>query len=134
MNNTRRGSDQDPDKTLYIMDSCRDRGNACDSPEGPTDRQYDDILLQALPSEYNAIRQAPLERGDFGLADIRRMMAVIYADNLARLRSDYFRSITGRGAAMQAMTRDRNDIKYHFCARVGQFKFNSPCASSSSRS
>ena len=122
MNNTRMRSEQDPDEYLYIMDSCRDRLNACDSPEGPTDRQYEDILLQDLPSEYKAIRQAHLGRGDFGLADIRRMMAAISADNLARSRSDSFRGIVGRGAAMQTMTRDRNDIKCHFCGRVGHFK------------
>ena len=126
MNNTRMRSDEDPDEYLYIMDSCRDRLNACDPPEGPTDRQHEDILLQALPPEYKAIRQAHLERGNFGLADIRRMMAAIYADNLARSRSGSFRGIAGRSAAMQAMTRDRNDIKCHFCGRVGHFKIECP--------
>ena len=42
MNNTRMRSEQDPDEYLYIMDSCRDRLNACDPPEGPTHRQYED--------------------------------------------------------------------------------------------
>ena len=55
-----------------------------DPPEGPTEREQEDILLETLPPAYKAIRQAHLERGDFGLADIRRMMAAIYADNLAR--------------------------------------------------
>ena len=86
-NNTRIPSDQDPDEYLYIMNSCRDRLSACVPPKGPTDRQYEDILLQALPPRYKAIRQVHLQRGDFGLADIRRMMA-IYADNMARSRSD----------------------------------------------
>ena len=49
-------------------------------------------------------------------------MAVIYADKQARSRSDSFRGITGLGAAMKAMTRDRNDIKCHFCGRVGHSK------------
>ena len=56
MNNTRMRSDQDPDEYLDIMDSCRDRLNACSPPEDPTDRQYEDSLLQAIPPEYNAIR------------------------------------------------------------------------------
>ena len=94
--------DQDPDEYSYIMDSCRDRLNASDPPEGPTGPQYEDILLQALPPECKAIRQAQLERGDFGLADIRRMIAAIYADNMARARSDSFRGIAGRGCAMHA--------------------------------
>ena len=80
-------------------------------------RINEDILLEALPPEYKAIRQIHLERGDFGLADIRRIMAAIFADNLARSRSDSFRGIVGLGAAMQAKSRDRNDIKCHFCGR-----------------
>ena len=71
-----------------------------DPPEGPTEREQEDILLETLPPAYKAIHQAHLERGDFGLADIRRMMAAIYADNLARSRSDSFGGIAGRGAAM----------------------------------
>ena len=81
-------SDQDPDECIYIMDSCRDRLNACDPPGGPTDRQYEHMFLQALPPEYKAIRQAHLKRGEFGLADIRCMMAAIYAGNLTCLHFD----------------------------------------------
>ena len=69
---------QDPDDSLYHMDSGRDRLNACDPQEGPTDRQYEDIILQALFLGYDRIRQTYLERRDFNLANIRRMMAVIY--------------------------------------------------------
>ena len=54
------------------------------------------------------------------------MVAAIYADNLACSRSDSFRGIAGRGLAMQAMTRDRNDIKGHVCGRVGHFKIKCP--------
>ena len=53
-------------------------------------------------------------------------MAVIYKDNLARSRSDSFRGIAGRGAAMQALVRDRNDIKCHIFYRVGHFKSKGP--------
>ena len=53
-------------------------------------------------------------------------MVAIYADNLARSRSDSFRGIAGRGAAMQAMTRDRNNTKCHFCGRVRHFKIKCP--------
>ena len=69
-----------------------------------------------------AIRQAHLEKGDFELADSQRMMAAIYAANLARSRSASFMGIAGRGAAMQETTRGRNDIKCDFCGRVGHFK------------
>ena len=104
MTSTRMRLGQDPDDYLYYMDSCRDRLNACDPPEGPMDRSYEDIILQTLPSEYDRIHQTHLERRDFGLVDIRRMMAAIYADNL--FRSESSKGITGRGAAMQAMDRE----------------------------
>ena len=125
MNNARMRPAQDPDEYLYIMDGCRDR-NTCDPPESPTDRQYEGILLKFLPPEYKAIRHAHLEKGDFGLADTRRMMAAIYAGNLAHSRSDSFRGIAGRDAAMQAVTRYRSDIKCHVCGRVGHFKIKCP--------
>ena len=68
---------EDPDEDLYHKDSCRDRLNACDPPEGPKDRHYEDVILQTLPSESDRIRQTHLERRDFGLADIRLMMLAI---------------------------------------------------------
>ena len=92
---------QHPDEYLYHKDSCQDRLNACNPPEGPTDRQYEDIILHALPSEYDRIRRTHLERRKFGLADIRRMIAVIYVDNLSR--SETLRGIAGHGAAMKVV-------------------------------
>ena len=94
---------QDPDDYMYHMDSFRDRFNVCDPPEGPTDRQYEGITLQALSSEYDRICQTHLERRDFGLAGIHRMMAAIDTDNLSRSKSS--KGIAGRGAALQAVGR-----------------------------
>ena len=108
MNHTKMTPGQDPDEFLYIMDSRRDRLNTSTPPEGPTDRQYEGILLQALSPDYESIRRAHLERGDFGLADIRRMMAAIYADNLSR-RSITTTGIAGPGVAMKTMDRDLSD-------------------------
>ena len=90
------------------MDSFRDRLNTCDSPEGPTNRQYEDIILQALSSEYDRIRQTHLERRHFGLAGIHHMMAAIYADNLSC--SEPLKGIAGHGTAMQAVDRDRTSV------------------------
>ena len=47
MNSTPMRSGKDPDEDLYIMDSCHDRLNA--THQGPTDRQHEYIILQALP-------------------------------------------------------------------------------------
>ena len=88
MISTRMRPGQDPDDYCNHMDSCRDRLNAGDPPEGPTDRQYGDIILQTLSSEYNRVRQTHLERRDFDLADIRRIMTAIYADNTCSVQND----------------------------------------------
>ena len=45
MTSTRMRPGQDPDDYFYHMDSCQDRLNACDPPEGPTNRLYEDITL-----------------------------------------------------------------------------------------
>ena len=84
MTSTRMRPGQDPDDYLYHMNSCRGRLNACNPPEGLTDQQYEDIILQALPSEYDRIRQTHLKKRDFGLVDIHRIMADIYVYNLSR--------------------------------------------------
>ena len=108
MASTRMRPGQDSDEYLYHMDSFQDRLNACDPPKGLTDRQYEDIILHALPSEWDRIRRTHLERRDFGLADIRRMMAAIYADNLSR--SEPLKGNAGRGTAMKVVDRDRAGV------------------------
>ena len=80
-------SDEDPDDFFFKKDRCRDRLNSVTPIEGPSDRRYEDIIMQYLPPEYDRIRQTHFEREDC-LADIRRMMSKIYADNLARSHSD----------------------------------------------
>ena len=120
MTSSRMRPGQDHDDVLYHTDSSRDRLNACDPPEIPTDRPYEDIILKALPSEYDRIRQTHLERKDFDLADIRRIMVTIYADNLSR--SEPSRGIAGRGAAMRAVDWDRTSVLCHYCDQFGHFK------------
>ena len=124
MTSTRMCPGQNPNDYLYYMDSCRDRFNACDPPDDPTGRQYEDTTLQALPSEYDHICQIYLERRDFGLADIRRMMVAVYAENLSRSESP--KGIAGRGAAMQAVDRDRTSVLCHYCDHFVHFKRKRP--------
>ena len=49
-------SDENPDGFLYKKDRCRDRLNSVTPKEGPSDRRYEDIILQCLPPEYDRIR------------------------------------------------------------------------------
>ena len=124
MTSTRMRPDQNPNVYLYHMGSCRDRLNACDPPEGPTDRQHEGITLQALPSEYDRIRHTHLERKGFGLADIHRVMAAIYADHLSRSESS--KGIAGRNAEIQAVDRNRTSVLCHYCDQLGHFKRKCP--------
>ena len=81
-------------------------------------------MFQVPPSEYERIRQTHLERRDFGPADIRRMVAAIYANNLSRSESS--KGIAGRGAAMQAVDRDRTCVLCHYCDQFGYLKRKCP--------
>ena len=74
MNHTKTTSGQDPDKFLYIINSSRDQLNTSKPPEGPTDRQYEGIILQALSPDYESIRRVYLERRD-GLQDRRKKVS-----------------------------------------------------------
>ena len=125
MNHIKMTPSQDPEELLYIMDSCRDHPNTNIPPEGPTAWEYENIILQALSLVYESDQRAHLERWDFGLADIRRMMSVIYADNLSR-RSITSAGITGRGAAIKTMDRDLRDVHCHNCSMFVHYKRNCP--------
>lgn len=54
--------------------------------EGPLGRPYEGIPPHAL-SDYESIRRSQLERRVFDFADIRRIMAAIYADTLCRRKN-----------------------------------------------
>ena len=124
MNSARMSPGDNPDEFLYELDTRRESLNAYDPLEGPTDRQFEDIIPQALPPEYERIRTSHLEKPDFRIADIRRMMSAIYAANLARSSST--KGIAGRGAAMSAAEDNRRDITCHYCERPRHFKNTCP--------
>ena len=50
-------SDKNPDESLYKKDRCRDRLNSATPKEDLSDRQFEDIILQCLPLEYDKIHQ-----------------------------------------------------------------------------
>ena len=115
-------SDEDPDDFLYKKDRCRDRLNSVTPKEGPSDRRYEDIILQCLRPEYDRIRQTHFERDGCNLENIRRMMSKIYADNLARSHSNSSRGIVGRDVAIKATGRDLSKINCYYCNKFGHYK------------
>ena len=78
MHNANTKSGDDPDDFLYIMDGYCERLK--DTGQPAPDEQYEDIIPQALPAEYERVCTASYERSDFHLADIRRIMSALYID------------------------------------------------------
>ena len=115
-------SDEDLDDFLYKKNRCRDSLNSVTPKEGPSDRRYEDIILQCLSPEYDRIRQTHFEREDRNLEDIRRMMSKIYADNLARSHSDSSRGIAGRVVDMQTTGRDLSKINCYYYNKFSHYK------------
>ena len=79
---TKMKSGDDPDVFLYTMDGYRKRLEDMGQPV--PDERYENIILQALPAEYDRARTVSYERRDFHLADIRSMMSALYIDCLLR--------------------------------------------------
>ena len=108
---TKMKSGDDPDDFLYTMEGFRERLEDIGQPV--PDKRYEEIILQALPGEYERVRTASHERRDFHLADIRRVMSALYTDCLSRPNNSPL--VAGVGVAMQATGGDDSTIKYHYC-------------------
>ena len=110
----------DPDDFLYTMDGYRERLKDMGQPV--PDERYEDIILQALPAEYERVRTASHERRDFHLTDIRRMISALYIDCLSRPNNSLL--VAGRRVAMQATGGDDSTIKCHYCGNPGHRQKN----------
>ena len=105
---------QNPDDLLFVLDGCRDLEEM-----GLTvhDERYQDIILQALPSEYERARNANYEKQDFELVDIRHMVHTMFVDS--RSRPSHSKPVAGGGIAMQAAGHTNNDVRCKYCRCVG---------------
>ena len=112
---TKMKSCDDPDDFLYTMDGFRERLE--DMSQSVPDERYEDIILQALPAQYERVHTASYERRNFHLADIRRMMSALYIDYLSRPNNSPL--VAGRGVAMKATGGDDSTIKCHYCGNPG---------------
>ena len=116
--NTKMEPGQDPDDFFFILDKCRDRLE--EMGQTMHDERYEDIILQALPAEYERVRIASYEKRDFGLDDIRHMVHTMYVDNLSRPVNH--KPVAGRGIAMQATGHKISDVRCNYCKGVGHLK------------
>ena len=74
--------------------------------------------------ECDSIRQIHLKREDYNLANILRMMSIIYADNFVRSKSDSSRGSAERGVATQAIGQDLSNTNHLYCNKFGYYKKN----------
>ena len=65
-----------------------------------TDESYEDIILRALPKEYDFVRQQSHMNRHFGLTGIKTTATNMFIDDLSRTSSAS--AVAGRGVAMQA--------------------------------
>ena len=65
-----------------------------------TAESYEDIILRALPKEYDFVRQQSHMNRNFGLTGIKTTAINMFIDDLSRKSSAS--AVTGRGVAMQA--------------------------------
>ena len=65
-----------------------------------TDESYEDIILRALPKEYDFVRQQSHMNPNFGLTGIKMTAINMFIDDLSRKSSPS--AVTGRGVVMQA--------------------------------
>lgn len=88
------------------------------------DERYEDVILRALPVEYDRVRLASYEKHDFSLADIRHMISTMYVDYLSRPNAANL--VAGRGVAMQASgTSNRGKervLNCYFCGKAGHVR------------
>ena len=113
--NTKVEPGQDPDDLFFVLGGCLDLFK--EMGQTVHDKCYKDIILQALPTEYEGVRNARYERRGFGLVDIQHMAHTMFVDSL--LRPSYSKPVAGRGIAMQAAGHTDSDVRCKYCRSVG---------------
>lgn len=106
-------------RSRQVMDSCRDRLDASRPPKDPTNRQYQDILLQVSLPKPESMRRGHIEKRNFDLSSIRHMAVAIDTDNLS-CQSISSTGILGPDAAMQKTDRDVSNVRCPNCRMSGQ--------------
>ncbi|CAM9720529.1 unnamed protein product, partial [Sphacelaria rigidula] len=112
-------SGEDPSDFFSKMDDLRARLR--DMGENFPDESFEDVLLRALPKEYNFVRQTSHRDRSFGLPEIRSTVINMYIDELSRKSSGP--SVTGRGVAMAAAP---DNVQCFKCKKYGHRKRDCP--------
>ena len=117
--NTKMEPGQDPD-IFFVLDE------RCDFLEEVGqrvhDRRHEEIIPQALPPDYERVRNASYKRWDFGLDDIRHIVEPMYVDNLSR--SVNAKPVAGRSIVMQVVGHTSSDVRCNCCKGIGHVTQN----------
>ena len=97
------------------MDGYRERLEDMGQPL--PDERYEDIIIQALPAEYERVHTASYEGKDFHIADIRRMMSAQCIDCLSRPNNPP--SVVGRGIDVYLIGGGESPINCPYCGNPG---------------
>ena len=88
------------DPTDFFARLNEQRLRLADMGETLTDKSYEDIILRALPNEYDFVRQQSHMNRNFGLTGIKTTAINMFIDGFSRKSSAF--AVAGRGVAMQA--------------------------------
>ena len=106
---------QDPDDLFSVLDERRDLLE--EMGQTAHDERYEDIILQAIPSEYERVRTASYERQDFGAG--RHSTHGTHYIGRQPSRSFNSKPVAGRGVAVQVVGDNSSDLKCNYCKGVG---------------
>ena len=115
---------QDPAEFLYELDTRRERLNACEPPEGPTDvnsrTSSSKLFRRSTSASAHPPREARLRDRRHSPHDVRYLCG----------QSCPF----GRGAAISTAGDNHRDVFCHYCERAGQIKNTCPLSAPSTSS
>ena len=111
---------EDPEDFFFRMEDLRVRLK--DMGEVIPDERFDDIILHAITTDYDYVRQTRFGERDFGLKEIKSTMRNIFIDSLSRSST---KRIAGRGVAMHAASGD-SGIQCFNCQQHGYRRRDCP--------
>ena len=115
---------EDQQDFFYDMDLWRTRLEQMD--ELVSGYRYEDVIIQALPTEYDYVNNKSYCDRDFDVESIRRTTNNIFIYNLSRANPNGMESVVGRGAAMQAAGRCLSSDECYNCGELGHGCSNCP--------
>ena len=113
--NTKMNTGQDPDDFFFVLDWCH--GLLEEMVQTVHDERYGHMVLQALPEQYERVRNASYEKRDFRLVDIRHIVHTMFVDSISC--PPHSKSVAGCGIFMQVAGHTNSDVRCEYCRGDG---------------